>query len=119
MARMGYSKFYYNLTVKASRTILPSDIRKALAKMLEADPFADYPYRALLLFATGTVEKKGKEILFTPRGSKQAYILDIEKVEENLSGRVTVSGFVEEPEVEEGEKKPRPVILVEEIRKSG
>ena len=114
---MGYSKFYYNLTVRASKTILPSDIRKALAKMLEADPFADYPYRALILIATGDVKKEGKEILFTPRGSKQAYTLDFEEEPENLSGTMTVTGFVEEPEGEEGKKKPRPVIEVEEIKK--
>ena len=114
---MGYSKFYYDLTVRDGKTLLPSDIRQALAKMSEADPFANYPYRALIYIGPGIVEKKGKEYVFTPRGSKQAYTLDFEKAPEDLSGRVIVTGFVEEPEVEEGEKKSRPVIEVEEIKK--
>ena len=117
MARRGYSKFYYELTVRADKTLLPSDIRKALAKMLEGDPFADYPYRSLLLVATGKVEKKGEEYVFTPRGSKQGYTLDFEEAPKELSGRVIVTGFVEEPEGEEGKKKPRPVIEVEAIKK--
>lgn len=118
MARMGYSKFYYDLTVRQKTVIMPSDIKKALKGITDKDPFAVYPYRALIFIGPGAVEKKGEAYVFTAKGSNQAYTLDFEKPPESLSGAVTLTGFVSEPEAKEGEAKPRPVIEVEEIEKT-
>lgn len=113
-AKMGRSKFYYELKVSESKTLLPSHIKKM------CDQLQDYSYRGFEITAiSGKVEKSGEEYVFTARGSNQKYALkpsdDLKKLVAGGKSQVTLAGTLEEPEAKGG-KKPLPLIEVSEAK---
>ena len=105
---MGDTKTVYVLQVMENKTVLPSQIEKAL----EPD---GYQYEGMKVDLCGTVEEKEGAYTFTARGSKQKYTLqpndDLKKLVKEGKTKLALSGKVTEPEEKDG-KKPPPVIEV-------
>ena len=93
LARMGASKYFYDLTVKETKSVLPKAIQD-LAKKLE-----DYEYVGLVITSiSGVAEKSGEGYVFTARGSNQKYQLKANDALKKLVGdgkaKVTLAGKV-------------------------
>ena len=92
-ARMGQSKFYYDLKVKEAKTLLPSAVVE-MCKKLE-----DYAYVGMTITSiSGTAEKSGADYVFLARGSNQKYALKANDALKKLVGdgkaKVTIAGKV-------------------------
>ena len=79
-ARMGQSKFFYDLKVKEAKTLLPSAVVEMCKKL------DDYAYVGMTITAiSGTAEKSGADYVFLAQGSNQKYAL---KANDALKKRV-------------------------------
>ena len=95
------SKFYFNLTISESKSVVPQTIRKMLEELkTETKGDEDYPYNSMELTSmTGKVEKAGEGWTFTARGSNEKYhlapsaalkkMVDAGKVLATVAGKVT------------------------------
>lgn len=71
------SKFFFDLRISESRSVLPQTIRDMLAQLKkETKGDEDYPYNSFEITSiVGTVEKSGEDWSLVARGSKQKYEL--------------------------------------------
>jgi hypothetical protein len=94
------SKFYFNLQISESRSIVPATIRGMLADLKkESKGEEDYPFNSFEFTAiTGTVEHAGEAWTFTARGSGEKYDLTpgagLKKLVEEGKSPLTISGKV-------------------------
>jgi hypothetical protein len=94
------SKFYFNIAVSESKSVVPQTIRAMLEELKkETKGDEDYPYNSMVLTAiTGKVEKSGDAWTFTARGSNQKYDLvandAVKKLVESGKSLLTLAGKV-------------------------
>ena len=71
------SKFYFNLRISESKSVLPEAIRAMLAQLKkETRGDEDYPYNSFEITSiVGTVERSGETWSLVARGSRQSYEL--------------------------------------------
>lgn len=71
------SKFFFNLTIEESASVLPETIRAMLAQLKkDSKGDDDYPYNSFEITSmVGTVEKSGEGWSLVARGSRQKYEL--------------------------------------------
>jgi len=69
------SKFYFNLSISESKSVLPEHVRKMLEDLKkETKGDEDYPYNSMVITSiTGKIEKAGEGWAFVARGSGQKY----------------------------------------------
>jgi hypothetical protein len=98
------SKFYYNLQISESTSILPSTIRKMLADLKrESKGDDDFGYNNFEITSiTGTVARAGETWTFVARGSSQKYELvpnaALKKLVEGGKSLLTLAGLVTDEE---------------------
>jgi hypothetical protein len=92
------SKFYFNLTISESKSVLPETIRKMLEELKkETKGDEDYPYNSFEITSiTGSVERAGETWALVARGSRQKYELTpndaLKKLVAAGKSQVTVAG---------------------------
>ena len=71
------SKYFFDLTISESASVLPATIRAMLAQLKkETNGDDDYPYNSFEITSiVGTVEKSGEAWSLAARGSRQKYDL--------------------------------------------
>lgn len=101
---LGYdreSKFFFNLSISESSSVLPQTIRDMLEKLKkDTKGDEDYPYNSFEITSiVGTVEKSGESWSLVARGSKQKYelapsdelkkLIDAGKTQVEVAGKLT------------------------------
>ncbi len=107
-ARMGQSKFFYEIKVKEAKTLLPSAILDMVKKL------EDYAYVGMTITEiSGTAEKSGADYVLVARGSNQKYVLKPTEALKKLVGegkaKVTLAGKL-------SQEKDKVTIEVAEVK---
>lgn len=97
--------------MKEGRTLLPSQVKKALDDLKKKDALSDYPFRAATIRIAGTLESVEGQTVLVARGSKAKYVLKSSKALPAAGREVEVAGALTEPAEKDG-KKPLPMIEV-------
>jgi hypothetical protein len=96
------SKFFFNLSISESSSVLPGTVRKMLEDLKkESKGDDDFTYRSFEIRSiTGRAEKVGEEWTFVARGSGQKYdLVPNEALKKLLAGgpaQVTLAGKLTE-----------------------